>query len=605
MASHNAAAAVAPPFASAFPGRETECSRVTELLAEPLLALPLYIHGPSGCGKSAVLRAALEHLKIPTAYVDCVACPTAQALFDSALNQLAGHRPSSSNGYASWAPPCDSIGAFVAGLRRLVEARGRVCLVFDKAERLAGRSGGLLKTLIELPNLLAAAAAAAAAAGGLECESVAGQVLPVFVGEALWGDFQRHCEGDPRVVHVRFPGYMMEALGNVLKRDVDAALPRGHVLRRKLEHRAQASTRATGGGGGGSGSSDPASGSCGGVLSGGSGGADSGSDQVGAAQTTGGDGADGEESGGGGAAAAAAAPVHADAFESFVPLFVDTFSEVCRDTHELRYLCRQLFPVYVQPAAEGEVPLDDAHHLYAKAGPHLKRALKSVYSRDGLLAEETAASLAEQAGASAQAGASRLSAAAAGRGGASRSVNPLTASVQLPTVAQYLLLAGFLASRLPARADVAFFSSAPRRPGRRGSGPRNARLSDTPHAFLLERLLAIHTSITPPEPPSIAAANHHPNASGGGGGGGGGSSSGAGIGGGGLGGGGSGGAELKAPIRAELLVQVASLVDLRLFSRASKDSVLDGMRLRCEAPKELVRSVAAGLNFDLRQYEEE
>ena len=67
----------------------------------------------------------------------------------------------------------------------------------------------------------------------------------------------------------------------------------------------------------------------------------------------------------------------------------------------------------------------------------------------------------------------------------------------------------------------------------------------------------------------------------------------------------AGGSLLKPPMRAELLVQVASLVDLRLFSRASRDAQIDAMRLRCEAPKEVVRGVASAVNFDLRQYEEE
>ena len=55
----------------------------------------------------------------------------------------------------------------------------------------------------------------------------------------------------------------------------------------------------------------------------------------------------------------------------------------------------------------------------------------------------------------------------------------------------------------------------------------------------------------------------------------------------------------------ETLVQIASLIDLRLFSKASKDATVDGMRLRCEAPKELVKSVADAVSFDLRQYGEE
>jgi hypothetical protein len=167
---------------------------------------------------------------VPVAYLDCIAMPTASALFDSALNQLAGHRPSSQNGYSSWAP-CDSVGAFLVGLRNVIEARGRVVLVFDKAERLAARgaSHSLLDTLIELPNLYAAAAAARAQHRGSDAVSVAtaaaGAVLPVFVGESLWPDFQRICEGDARVLHFRFQGYPMDSLCTVLKRDVDVALP--------------------------------------------------------------------------------------------------------------------------------------------------------------------------------------------------------------------------------------------------------------------------------------------------------------------------------------------------------------------------------------------
>ena len=99
-----------------------------------------------------LLRKALAHLKIPTAFIDCIVTPTPQALFQSALNQLAGHRPSTANGYTSWAP-CDSVGGFAAGLLQIVAQRGRICMVFDNAERLAARNGGtLLRTLIELPK---------------------------------------------------------------------------------------------------------------------------------------------------------------------------------------------------------------------------------------------------------------------------------------------------------------------------------------------------------------------------------------------------------------------------------------------------------------------
>ena len=142
-----------------YPGRSRECERLFSLLGEPGIAIPLYLYGPSGCGKSAVLSGVLEALEIRTAFVDCVTHPTPQSIFESALNQLAGHRPQASNGYSCWSS-CDSPAAFVAGLRQLVAVRKRVCLVFDKAERLSARGGGLMQVLIALPSLCAAAAAA-------------------------------------------------------------------------------------------------------------------------------------------------------------------------------------------------------------------------------------------------------------------------------------------------------------------------------------------------------------------------------------------------------------------------------------------------------------
>ena len=106
-----------------YPGRSRECERLFSLLGEPGLAIPLYLYGPSGCGKSAVLSGVLEALEIRTALIDCVTHPTPQSIFESALNQLAGHRPQASNGYSCWSS-CDSPAAFVAGLRQLTACAG-------------------------------------------------------------------------------------------------------------------------------------------------------------------------------------------------------------------------------------------------------------------------------------------------------------------------------------------------------------------------------------------------------------------------------------------------------------------------------------------------
>jgi hypothetical protein len=308
--------------------------------------------------------------------------------------------------------------------------------------------------------------------------------------------------------------------------------------------------------------------------------------------------------------------VYADAFEAFVDTVVDLFSEICRDTHELRHICRQLFPLYVKPVADGvllgtaggaaggaaaggnaardqpfnelgvarqrraagsasadDAPdrpfeLRDTRQLHAAIQPHLKRAMRRVYARDGLHADADDAALA---------------AAVAGSGSA----------LQLPVGAQWLLLAGFLASRLPPRADLALFSSVAKKPGRRGGGPRKTKLLDTAHPFTLDRLLAIYSSIAleehlgGPAARLAAATIAH-------------------------GGAGAvaranadGRVSARPPVRAELLVQAAGLLELRLFSRVTKEGHIDAPRFRCEAAEADVESVARLLKFDLQQYREE
>ena len=348
---------------------------------------------------------------------------------------------------------------------------------------------------------------------------MAGAVLPIFVGEALWPDFQVICDGGPRVVHFYFAGYGKSGLKRLLQRDVDAVLT--EPTRKKIAARASEAVDAA----------------------------------AEAAATTAL--AVGEAS----SEAAAPRPAHAEAYDAFVALVVDLFSEICRDTHELRHICRQLFPAYVQPVADGDVELSNKAELRKAIFPAFREAIRKVYSRNGLQLDDE-------------------SMAVAGSG----------LQLQLPTCAQWLLLAGFLASRLPPRADVALFSHAARRPGRRG--PRKAKLSDTAHPFTLDRLLAIYTSIALEEPAggpaaaALAAASavkgvKPTNAT----------------------------AQLptaRPPVRAELLIQAAGLVDLRLFSRAAvRDGQIDCPRLRCEVSKKVVRTVADKLKFDLTQYEEE
>ncbi|KAL3933298.1 MAG: hypothetical protein SGPRY_000339 [Prymnesium sp.] len=220
------------------------------------------------------------------------------------------------------------------------------------------------------------------------------------------------------------------------------------------------------------------------------------------------------------------------AFDSFVVTFVDFFSAVCRDTHELRHLVRELFPFYIQPALKGMVELNDTRKLLQEALPLLKSSLRRVYARDGEVgstdADESRSSL-------------------------------FDAALEMPYSSKYLLIAGYLASHFPRGMDVKLFSAAKRASGsRRGRRPAAA---DESHSFTVERLLAIFDAIQ---------------------------------------------ADAQGPgqLCAELLIQLSSLIHLQLLRRNSNEELLDGVRLRCDVPFEIVDAVARSVRFDLRQYQE-
>ena len=188
-----------------WPGREDEVARLFRLLRDEELAPgSLFVHGPSGGGKSGIVKDVLAALAVPHAVVDCVGCSTPRALYESALNQLHGHRLSASNGYANWAT-CEREAAFAAALRDVLAARGRVCLVLENAEQLAEREQ-LRSTLLALPNL---------------CRDH--RAVPLFVAEALWHDFHLS-SGFANVVPVSFAGYSKPQLVAILCRDAPAAL---------------------------------------------------------------------------------------------------------------------------------------------------------------------------------------------------------------------------------------------------------------------------------------------------------------------------------------------------------------------------------------------
>ena len=186
-----------------WPGREDEVARLFRLLRDEELAPgSLFVHGPSGGGKSGIVKDVLAALAVPHAIVDCVGCSTPRALYESALNQLHGHRLSASNGYANWAT-CEREAAFAAALRDVLAARG-VCLVLENAEQLAEREHAL--DAARPPSM---------------CRDH--RIVPLFVAEARWHDFHLSSlrQRRPRLRQ------LLEAQLVALRRDAPAALALG------------------------------------------------------------------------------------------------------------------------------------------------------------------------------------------------------------------------------------------------------------------------------------------------------------------------------------------------------------------------------------------
>tara|TARA_B110001452_G_scaffold228011_1_gene203200 strand:- start:206 stop:502 length:297 start_codon:yes stop_codon:yes gene_type:complete len=59
------------------------------------------------------------------------------------------------------------------------------------------------------------------------------------------------------------------------------------------------------------------------------------------------------------------------------------------------------------------------------------------------------------------------------------------------------------------------------------------------------------------------------------------------------------------PLRVEVLVQLGTLIQQGLVARVSSEAVLEGMRLRCEAPADTMQLAAEEVKFDLKRFFED
>ena len=190
-------------------------------------------------------------------------------------------------------------------------------------------------------------------------------------------------------------------------------------------------------------------------------------------------------------------------------------------------MCAEVFHQWLLPVREGRLAASDTAQLFRESTPHLRRALKKVYAHDGPNPTPTPDPDPTPSPdpnpnpnpdpnpdpnsnqVYAHDGSEKVSAAAA--------IAPAT--LRLPTCAKYLLLAAHLASRFPARMDVALFRLGNPNPNliptttptptpnpnlfssiRRGAKQRRTKRNaahDEPRPFTLERLLTTYAHIQP------------------------------------------------------------------------------------------------------------
>lgn len=78
----------------------------------------LFIHGDTATGKSIILSSCLELGKFKHATINCLEGYSMKIIYESIINQLAGHDMTEENSYQPYAK-CSSFLDFVLGLQKL------------------------------------------------------------------------------------------------------------------------------------------------------------------------------------------------------------------------------------------------------------------------------------------------------------------------------------------------------------------------------------------------------------------------------------------------------------------------------------------------------
>ncbi|CAN8075438.1 unnamed protein product [Agarophyton chilense] len=237
-------------------------------------------------------------------------------------------------------------------------------------------------------------------------------------------------------------------------------------------------------------------------------------------------------------------------YPGYVRAVVSVMYKTTTDLHELSVVCNKLFPDYMRVVQE-----KNPTAAFNQVQTRLALALQSLYQRR-LTAKDLKPSGTSSETTDVACDDPNTSAKDAGY------------ESSLSTAARAVLVAAFLASRNPPQHDLRFFSSSRTRGRRRSSKSKKQEQQD--RSFVLERLLAIFTSIAP----DSLLRERGMDAS----------------------------ESVSAFVSTSLLVQISTLVALGLLSSEAGVDILSEPKYRCNITKDTAFRIADSLNIGLDQY---
>jgi len=231
-------------------------------------------------------------------------------------------------------------------------------------------------------------------------------------------------------------------------------------------------------------------------------------------------------------------------------LVLAVFYPVTRSLGELLHIARLNYPAYTRPVVDGTCSKEDNKALWFNIEPELRKCVSTVHLRE-VASKQLEDSLKEAE----KDKEVEVSTVAAGPAIA----NAARLTVELPFYSKFLLIAAFLASYNPVKADKRFFTKHHGKQRKTASSIRakermNSQLTG-PKTFPLERLLAIFYNIV----------------------------------------------EERVNPTAPIYSQLSSLVTLQLLSAMGMD-MMDQPKYKCNVDLDFIRTVARPLQFDVYKY---